>query len=789
MAGQIGKASIEIVADLSKFPPELKAKLKAAFAEGVKGVDIETPLGDKAEKAGNKAATRAGKGFLSKARGEFKKAGESLGKDLFGAIGNIFSRDSVSRRGGGFSGLIKNLFSEGQEAIKSGIAGLQAAGAGIGQVFSSISGTGGDIASLVKGTAIIAAIPAVFALAGALVHLTGILLALPAVIGVAAAALAPLVIGFQGFGEAIGAGLSGDVDKFNASLKNLPLGMRAVIKEVVGFRKPLQQLKKDVQQGLFSELVGQVKPTLAALLPVLSRGLVQVAGSFSVVFAKVAQTLRDPAVLGVLQQLFVVTSNIVEDVGVPLVHLFRSFFLLMGAGLPTVQRGFKGLGEGIERFATFLEGITKDGRFNTFLTNAVNIVKDLGALLKSTGKLVGAIFGGQDVEQSSEGFIKNVTKAIDKLTEFFKSADGKRTIDAMISTIKGLGIVIIALAIAFGTIAGWVFDFVDAIKAAASAVGSFLQAVGSGFVSAISAIGGFFADIGGAVADFFTKTIPDAFNAVVDFFTNLPTTISNLLGDLVDAVTFKIGQILGTFLALPFLIWNAMQTLPGLVFGVLETVVNFLQQLPGKALNALLSFASVVGGAIKSGIDAAYNFVVNGVESIARLIGSLPGRVAALGPALLNAARSLGRKIGDGLSEIGNFASDIGHKIVSAVKGGINRIIDGINGGIADIDSKIPISLPRLPHFERGGIIDSPTVALVGEKGKKEVVLPLTDPQRTRELAQQSGLTKILGSGGAAPTVNLTAILDGMGLIKVIRMEIDSASSDQGSELAFGART
>jgi hypothetical protein len=123
------------------------------------------------------------------------------------------------------------------------------------------------------------------------------------------------------------------------------------------------------------------------------------------------------------------------------------------------------------------------------------------------------------------------------------------------------------------------------------------------------------------------------------------------------------------------------------------------------------------------------------------------------------------------------------------VKGGVNSIIRSINSGIADIDNKIPISLPRLPYLERGGIIDSPTVALIGEKNKREVVLPLTDPQRTRELAAQSGLTKILGAGTSSPTINLTAVLDGFGIIKVIDMRVDAALNDQGSELASGART
>ncbi|HEU5108576.1 MAG TPA: hypothetical protein VFT95_08475, partial [Micromonosporaceae bacterium] len=221
---------------------------------------------------------------------------------------------------------------------------------------------------------------------------------------------------------------------------------------------------------------------------------------------------------------------------------------------------------------------------------------------------------------------------------------------------------------------------------------------------------------------------------------------------------------------------------------IFDQVVAFLFALPGRAVEALSSLAATVGSFFSSIWNDARDLTKSALDSISSFVGSLPGRVAAIGPALLNAARSLGRRIGEGLSEIGNFASDIGKRIVNTIRGGINYIIDGINRGIADIDDRIPINLPRLPRFERGGIVDSPTVALLGEKGKREVVLPLTDPGRANQLAEQSGLTKILSRGTAAPTVNLTAVLDGFGVMRVVRMVVDDTLAEQGDELAFGTR-
>lgn len=63
------------------------------------------------------------------------------------------------------------------------------------------------------------------------------------------------------------------------------------------------------------------------------------------------------------------------------------------------------------------------------------------------------------------------------------------------------------------------------------------------------------------------------------------------------------------------------------------------------------------------------------------------------------------------------------------------------------------MSASSIPGYADGGIIDKQQVAVVGEGNRREVVLPLTDPRRTRELAQQSGLMNVLGGDGASMVI------------------------------------
>lgn len=63
-------------------------------------------------------------------------------------------------------------------------------------------------------------------------------------------------------------------------------------------------------------------------------------------------------------------------------------------------------------------------------------------------------------------------------------------------------------------------------------------------------------------------------------------------------------------------------------------------------------------------------------------------------------------------------------------------------------------SIPRgQQQYANGGIVDTQQLALIGEGNRREVVLPLTNPRRTRELAQESGLMNVLGGDGASTVI------------------------------------
>ncbi len=80
---------------------------------------------------------------------------------------------------------------------------------------------------------------------------------------------------------------------------------------------------------------------------------------------------------------------------------------------------------------------------------------------------------------------------------------------------------------------------------------------------------------------------------------------------------------------------------------------------------------------------------------------------------------------------------------LNAVISLINGAINGLNRISVDIPDWVPgfggktfgISIPNIPYLAKGGIIDSPTLAMVGEAGKEAVVPLENNKGGLRELA------------------------------------------------------
>lgn len=149
------------------------------------------------------------------------------------------------------------------------------------------------------------------------------------------------------------------------------------------------------------------------------------------------------------------------------------------------------------------------------------------------------------------------------------------------------------------------------------------------------------------------------------------------------------------------------------------------------AKNSIKNWALSVGAKVASMYDAAkerYNNAKTAIKSWALSVGTKVGSFYTKAKEAYNSAKS----------KIKSWAFSIALKVsttASSVRGTINGIIRQINSAVMGkikftVPSWVPVfggrtwRAPTIPYLAKGGLIDSPTLAMIGEAGK-EAVIPL----------------------------------------------------------------
>jgi len=249
--------------------------------------------------------------------------------------------------------------------------------------------------------------------------------------------------------------------------------------------------------------------------------------------------------------------------------------------------------------------------------------------------------------------------------------------------------------------------------------------------------------------------------AFLDLFkqvTPLIPDLLKLLGEFIKPIIPELPKLLPPLIDLVRVFDDLFQKLSPLLKKFLESpealaAVKFL------ASNAILALDSLKG---------ALNLVVGAVQTFLGVFFGFPDQVS----------QGLGRMAG----AIKGWLNDI----IGWVERIINGIADAVPGGV------IPhVSIPRLA---RGAIVNTPTLGVFGEAGP-EVVVPLSDPRRARELADASGLTGMiapppLAVGGGGNVYNINISFSAYPLVdksEIARVVIDAITAANGQGFNLGA--
>ena len=460
-----------------------------------------------------------------------------------------------------------------------------------------------------------------------------------------------------------------------------------------------------------------------------------------------------------------------------------------------VEIGFKlggDLMQGIERIVTDnMPGIAE--AFSSALTSIASIFESAEKAINDLSDSISRVYDNYirpTIESSAKaisgiiglfvnGWNNHIQPVIEKLGQGFSDTIGKhispliQKILDMVASFQEMSQVINAYV---GPVIGFIVEQLTRVLAPT------LEYIGEVFRVLFNTV----ADIFGGIADFLkgvfdiiTGILTSDMSKIFDGFTEtgdaLMNILSTLLTALLDLTVAVLKVIWDTIVAIFQGIWDgivAIFTPLGEWFTerwnetttALANVGTWFTDMFQKAWTGLTNIFSKLGSWFGerwadvtnalanvsawfgNTFTSAYNAVKNAFSTIGSFFSGVWDTVKSI---FVNAGQMVGSAVG------GAFRS-----AVNAVLGTIENVVNGFIGminGVLGVVRNLPglgwvgsVGYVSLPRLARGGIVDSPTVAMIGEAGK-EVVMPLENTGFLQTMGRVVGGAVVNALGGGLP--------------------------------------
>lgn len=249
------------------------------------------------------------------------------------------------------------------------------------------------------------------------------------------------------------------------------------------------------------------------------------------------------------------------------------------------------------------------------------------------------------------------------------------------------------------------------------------QWFGEKFQQAWDAIVNIFSGIG----EWFSGVFQGAWDAIVNIFTPIGSWFGQRWADVISAL----ANIGAWFTDMFQKAWTG-----------LTNIFSKLGSWFGERWNDVTSALSKVASWFGDIFGKAFDAVKNAFSSIGDFFKGVWDTVKSI---FVNAGQMVGEAVGGAFKSAVNAVLGTIENVVNGFIGMINGVLGVVRNlpGLGWVGSVSTVSLPRLA---RGGIVDSPTIAMIGEAGK-EAVVPL----------ENTGFIQTLGRVVSSAVVNAMA--------------------------------
>lgn len=244
---------------------------------------------------------------------------------------------------------------------------------------------------------------------------------------------------------------------------------------------------------------------------------------------------------------------------------------------------------------------------------------------------------------------------------------------------------------------------------------------------AIQLISKAWADFSGTLVTLWDKHGKPLIDNVGEFATKIIEYFQKIWDDILEPIITPFLETLSWLWDkhIKQMIANVGDFVGKLINGALEIYNKFIQPIQLWIMDKLAPVWAYLSNLIIGVLGTVISFISDTVSRIFKCLGGIIDFIVGV-------FTGNWKKAWEGVKSIFGSAFDA---LVALAKFPLNLIIDGINSFIAGLNKiKVPnwvpgvggksINLPKIPKLARGGVVDSPTITMVGEAGK-EAVMPL----------------------------------------------------------------
>lgn len=220
---------------------------------------------------------------------------------------------------------------------------------------------------------------ATIGLVGAIGSLSKAMLLIPTAGGAVFATMKTLSLGTQGFGDAIGALMSRNLDQFDHFLSELSPNAQQAALAIQQLLPQLEDFRKSIQDRLFANFPQMIQALTSSYLPLLSQGLGAIATQMNQFASNFAQALLQPEVMANIDTLLANTAEMFRQMAPAIQPFVQAITELMAVGSTLLPQFGANFTKMIGEFAKWVQVNSDNGKIIEWIKDGI---KTLGILVK-----------------------------------------------------------------------------------------------------------------------------------------------------------------------------------------------------------------------------------------------------------------------------------------------------------------------------------------------------------------------------------------------------------------------